>query len=246
MSHFLQSARVALWTIATLCVAACGDDDESASDQTTHEAGSPAKNAGTGASGKSGTSAGRSGSSAAGSGGKSAAAGAAAGHKANGAAGTKASDEDAGVGSDSGSHAGSHAGAGGASAHAGAGGTSSSGGSGGSSAAAASFTQVYTMFKANCSGATCHLGTTNFGDMLSFADQATAYMGLVKAASVSCSGEMRVVPGDSSKSELVNTLQHTRIGSCTRTPRMPDNLPQLQKSDIDLVVAWVQAGALDD
>lgn len=251
-------AVVARRLVVTLAfgIFACGSDSQDASP--TQTAGSAAVSA----AGKTGgTTAGSAGKAAATSGapmggrgavaGTSATAGrlAAAGHSAvagqnstpsAGHAGTSSAlDDDAGV-HDAGS--GGVGGTGGA--HAGAGGASA--GSSGSGAASATFTQVYALFKTSCAGATCHIGARSVGDMLSFDDQATAYKGLVDAASVSCTGEKRVVAGDPNKSELVHTLQRTTIGSCVRTPRMPDNQPKLPQADIDRVVAWVMAGAPDN
>jgi hypothetical protein len=99
---------------------------------------------------------------------------------------------------------------------------------------------------ANCSGNGCHLGTTRYGDMLSFADKTSAYTNLVGVASVSCQGEKRVVASDPDKSELVHALEQTRIGNCTNTPRMPERKPKLKQSDIDIVSSWVKAGALNN
>jgi hypothetical protein len=158
--------------------------------------------------------------------------------RASGSAG-HANDEDAGVMPTAGT--GSHAGSGGSAAagHAG----TSSGAAGSGAGGGATFTQVYAMFKTNCATSTCHGSATNPGDMLSMKDQATAYMDLVGVASVSCTGEKRVVAGDPAKSELVHTLDRTMIGSCRNTPKMPDNKPKLGQADIDLVTSWIMAGA---
>ena len=74
-------------------------------------------------------------------------------------------------------------------------------------------------------------------------DKATAYMNLVGANATQCMGEKRVVAGDSDKSELVHSLQHTAVGSCTRTPKMPDNKPMFTAAQLDTVISWVKAGA---
>jgi hypothetical protein len=87
------------------------------------------------------------------------------------------------------------------------------------------------------------VNATVAGGMLAMPDKATAYMNLVNANATQCAGEKRVVPGDSAKSELVASLKHTQVGSCARTPRMPDNMPQWKDSDIALVTSWIQAGA---
>ena len=119
-------------------------------------------------------------------------------------------------------------------------------GASGTGTGTSTFTQVYAMFMTNCSGSTCHINASRTGDGLSMADKMTAFMNLVGVNSVSCNGEKRVVAGDPDKSELVHTLDRTRIGSCTRTPQMPDNKPKLAQPNIDLVVNWIMAGAKND
>jgi hypothetical protein len=142
--------------------------------------------------------------------------------------------------------AGSTGGAGSSASSAGAGGAAAGSGGSGGTAAAATFTEVYAIFMASCAGTTCHVSAMRPGDMLSMTDKATAYMNLVGVNSVSCSGEKRVVASDPMKSELVHTLDRTRIGSCTNTPRMPDNRAMLPADQIEKVRSWVQAGALNN
>jgi hypothetical protein len=151
----------------------------------------------------------------------------------SGAAGTAAGSGGTGV-------AGHAAGAGGA----GQGGSAA--GQAGSGAAAATFTDVYKIIMTNCAGSTCHVGATRAADGLSMNDKMTAYMNLVGANSVSCSGLKRVVAGDAMTSELLNTLEHTRAGTCANTPRMPDGKPMLSMADIDTVSSWITAGALNN
>ena len=82
--------------------------------------------------------------------------------------------------------------------------------------------------------------------MLAMNDQATAYMSLVNVDAVSCAGAKRVVPGDPAKSELVHALKHTSLSGCARTPKMPDNQPMLNQTDIDMVVSWIKSGAKNE
>jgi hypothetical protein len=98
----------------------------------------------------------------------------------------------------------------------------------------------------SCAGTSCHVGATFAGGQLSMKDQKTAFTNLVGVNSTACSGEKRVVAGDASKSELAHVLQHTTIGSCTRTPMMPEGKPMLPQASIDSVVSWIQAGALNN
>lgn len=225
-----------------IALSACGDDDSGSSTSPT-ETGGTGATAGTGTSGSSGagpssapgSSAGRSAPAAPGSG---AAGGAGRAGTSGSSAGMSAIiDDDAGMGA---------AGAGDSGSAAGSGGGGAAAGSGGTMAAAATFTDVYAIMMRSCAGVTCHINATIFGDMLSFATKATAYMNLVGVDSVSCPGEKRVIASDAENSELVAVLAHTQVGDCANTPRMPDNLPMLPASDIDTVRSWVTAGALNN
>lgn len=114
----------------------------------------------------------------------------------------------------------------------------------GAPAGGATFTQVYALFTRTCSGVTCHVGATNGGGgNLPMLDRASAHRNLVGANSAICRGERRVVAGNPQRSQLLHTLAHTTLGSCTATPRMPLAVPKLPQADIDLVSAWISAGA---
>jgi hypothetical protein len=158
-------------------------------------------------------------------------------------------DEDGGVSAGTGGTSGSSAGhagslAAGSGAAGGAAGKGASG-AGGSSAGAATFTDVYKIIMTSCAGANCHVGATTPGDRLNMSDKATAYTNLVGVAAVSCAGQKRVVANDPTSSELVAALQHGKVGTCT-APKMPDNKPMLSQANIDTVVAWIKAGAMND
>jgi hypothetical protein len=118
-----------------------------------------------------------------------------------------------------------------------------SGGNGSSSSGGATFTAVYAIVMNNCSGFGCHI---NAGFLpaagLDMSDAMTAYMNLVNAASRNCSGQQRVVPGMPDASVLVQALEHK--GGCA--PDMPRGKPMLSMSDIDTIVAWIKAGAMND
>jgi len=129
------------------------------------------------------------------------------------------------------SAAGSNAGSAGSAANAGAGGPAPVEG--------ATFTEIYPKLMAGCS---CH-GAGAGG--LMFGNRTNTYRNLVAATSSSCSGEKRVVAGDPSKSVLVHSLEHTRLGSCS-VPTMPRNAGKWSQSDIALVKSWISAGALDN
>jgi hypothetical protein len=119
-------------------------------------------------------------------------------------------------------------------------------GAAGGGATGATFTAVYAIISTNCTASTCHGAGTRPAGGLAMGDKASAYTNLVGVAATSCTGEKRVVASDADKSELVHALDHTAIGSCTRTPKMPDNKPMLAQADIDTVSSWVKAGALNN
>ena len=259
------------WIALIGACAACGDDSEQAMMSVT-TAGSPAAGttapaaAGTGdmttagttanvAAGRTGTPNGIAGTSAAASG----AGGAMMPAAGSGAAGTGMTATTAGrnapmiagrgaAGSAGASTAGS-AGSGavgmaGGSAAGMAGGSAAGSGGQGGAPGEATFTAVYAIFMTNCAGSTCHLSRAAGG--LSMTDKMTAYTNLVGVDSSSCRGEKRVVAGDPDKSELFHTLDRTQIGMCSRTPRMPEGKAKLAQADIDVIKAWIQAGAMND
>jgi hypothetical protein len=122
------------------------------------------------------------------------------------------------------------------------GGAGTSGGAGMSGGGGATFTAVYAILMTNCSGATCHIGGFFPPAGLSFADKMTAYMGLVGTASRNCMGQQRVVAGMPDASVLVQALEHK--GGCA--PNMPEDKPALSMDDINVIIAWINAGAMND
>lgn len=171
---------------------------------------------------------------------------AAAGHSGGAGKSAAPADEDAGMpeaGSGASGHHAAGSSGGAAAGSSGAEPKAGSGAAGSGSATAATFTEVYALFSTGCAGSACHVKATTPGGMLSMADKATAYMNLVNVDATQCRGEKRVVPSDPAKSELLASLKHTQVGSCARTPRMPDNMPQWKDSDIALVSSWIEAGA---
>jgi hypothetical protein len=113
----------------------------------------------------------------------------------------------------------------------------------GSSVSSATFAQVYTIISNRCAGVTCHVSaTTSTGGGLSMSDRATAYRNLVGANAGSCRGEKRVVASNPDKSELMHSLTHTKLGSCS-PPQMPLALPVLPQTELDTVDAWIRGGA---
>ena len=78
---------------------------------------------------------------------------------------------------------------------------------------------------ANCAGASCHDPGVEKG-----LDLSTAQMGYTTIS-------RRVVPGAPDKSDLVTVLQ---------SGYMPQGRPPMPAADIDLIRAWIQAGAIDN
>jgi hypothetical protein len=104
------------------------------------------------------------------------------------------------------------------------------------------FTAVYAILMARCSGATCHVNAFFTGAGLSLANKMTAYTNLVGAASNKCAGQKRVVPADPNASVLVQALE--RKGGCA--PAMPQGGAALSAADLDTILAWIMAGAMND
>jgi hypothetical protein len=159
-----------------------------------------------------------------------------------GATGGVAAGGTSGNGGASGGNGGNGGSAGAAMSGSSAGAAMSGGAAGSSSAGGATFTAVYAILMANCSGPACHVGAFFAGAGLSMPDKMTAYTNLVGAASSKCSGQQRVVAGNANASVLVQSLEHK--GGCA--PAMPQGRAALSQADIDTIVAWINAGALND
>lgn len=80
-------------------------------------------------------------------------------------------------------------------------------------------------YPSNCTGASCHDPGLEKG-----LDLSTPHMGYTTIS-------RRLVPGSPDSSELVTVLQS---GS------MPQTRPHMTAANIDLIRAWIQAGALED
>jgi hypothetical protein len=114
---------------------------------------------------------------------------------------------------------------------------------GGTGGAAPTFTEIWNRTLENgCAVPYCHDGS---GKGWSGFDQATAYRTLVGAASTTCPGETRVVPGNPSESVLAAAISHVDLGACD-VPTMPRDRAKLAQADIDRIIAWINAGARDD
>jgi hypothetical protein len=113
-------------------------------------------------------------------------------------------------------------------------------------AATVTFTQVYTtvitQFCAPCHTAAGGIGITTGN--LDMTTQAKAFTNLVNvpAAGASCSGMgVRIVPGSPATSLLFKKVDLTDPAPCGS--KMPLGLPPLSQANIDLIGAWITAGA---
>ena len=86
----------------------------------------------------------------------------------------------------------------------------------------------------------CHEATNAAADLRLTSGKSHA--NLVNVASKQVSSELRVVPGDASRSYLVKKLEGTgSVGD-----QMPRLAPPLDQAVIDLVRSWISRGAPDD
>ncbi|MDH5671133.1 MAG: hypothetical protein OEZ06_03230 [Myxococcales bacterium] len=106
----------------------------------------------------------------------------------------------------------------------------------------ATFTEVWALLEARCAGAACHVGAAIPGGGLALTDAAAAYDALVGAASLTCSGQLLVAPGDAAASVLLMSLS----GGSSCAPMMPRNGTAFGASELALVAAWIDAGAAND
>jgi hypothetical protein len=114
------------------------------------------------------------------------------------------------------------------------------GGCAGVTATAKLSTDIQPILTASCTRSSCHGGgAPKAGLPLS---AGASYAGLVNATATNCTGRARVVPGDVSKSYLVNKL--TGVGMCGGA-KMPEG-GSLTAAQIDLFRAWICAGAKND
>jgi hypothetical protein len=99
--------------------------------------------------------------------------------------------------------------------------------------------EVFPIFSSNACPI-CHDAVTPSAG-LDLASAAAAYTSLVNKSTDSCSpNRLYVAPGSPDTSYLINKL--TDVGICSGV-RMPRNRPPLSAAQIDLVRAWIAAGA---
>ncbi|MCH8146046.1 MAG: hypothetical protein IIA55_15150 [Gemmatimonadetes bacterium] len=101
---------------------------------------------------------------------------------------------------------------------------------------------VQPIFTGNCTFSGCHAGSSPEEGMSLVAGQAFSNVVNVAANQASMN---RVTPNQPDNSYLVHKVQgtHLDVGVGGSGSRMPLNRSPLSQSDIDLIRAWIQAGA---
>jgi hypothetical protein len=100
------------------------------------------------------------------------------------------------------------------------------GGNSGDGGSAPTFTQLYsTVLTSYCAGSACHNPGSQKG--ISFASQSSAYSAISN----------RVIPGDGEGSSFFYTVN---------SGTMPPGGPKLSATNLAMIRAWIDAGALDD
>jgi hypothetical protein len=104
------------------------------------------------------------------------------------------------------------------------------------------FTELHErVLQPSCVFATCHQKGASAAGMMPL-DRDVAHASLVDAAAVGAPGRIRVIPGDPEQSYVIE-----KITSPTPTAgeQMPPDAP-LEAERVELIRAWIEAGAADD
>lgn len=104
-------------------------------------------------------------------------------------------------------------------------------------------TDVQPIFSQNCTNNACHDDTMP-KEGLNLTEGA-AYENLVDQPSEQCPELLRVAPGDAGASYLMRKLSDDRSG-CFSGKQMPSSTDALPESDLEVVRAWIDAGAAND
>lgn len=91
----------------------------------------------------------------------------------------------------------------------------------------------------SCGGSMCH-GGARPAEGLVLSSATSGYAGLVNVSSTECTSKVRVKPGDTTASYLINKL--TGSGMCTGS-RMPKMGTGLTTAELNTVRAWILGGA---
>ena len=100
---------------------------------------------------------------------------------------------------------------------------------------------VQPIFTSNCTFSGCHAGSSPEEGMSLVAGQ--AFSNVVNEPARQLLSMNRVTPNQPDDSYLVHKIQGTHVDVGGSGSRMPLGLSPLSQSDIDLIRAWIQAGA---
>lgn len=104
------------------------------------------------------------------------------------------------------------------------------------------FTEVHErVLQTGCVFATCHQAGASSAGMMSL-ERDEAHANLVDVPAAAAPGKIRVVPGDPDASYVIEKLTNAMP---TAGEQMPPDAP-LEDDRVELVRAWIEAGAADD
>ncbi len=101
---------------------------------------------------------------------------------------------------------------------------------------------VQPIFTGNCALTGCHAGSSPEEGMS--LGEGQTFSNVVNVAARQLLSMNRVTPNQPDNSYLVHKVQDTHMAAGGSGSRMPEGQPPLSQSDIDLIRAWIQAGAL--
>ena len=101
---------------------------------------------------------------------------------------------------------------------------------------------VQPIFTGNCTFSGCHAGSSPAQGMSLVAGQ--AFSNVVNVVARELPSMNRVTPNQPDNSYLVHKVQGTHLAAGGSGSRMPEGQSPLSQSDINLIRAWIQAGAL--
>jgi hypothetical protein len=99
------------------------------------------------------------------------------------------------------------------------------------------------IFTQNCANAGCHTGVKP-AESMNLSTASLAYSNLVNVASIECGADKRVNPGSPTTSYVMIKLLGS--GTCFTGTQMPKTGGALPQTQIDLIGAWIGAGALNN
>ena len=101
--------------------------------------------------------------------------------------------------------------------------------------------RVQPIFTGNCTFSGCHIGSSPAQGMNLGAGQ--AFSSVVNVPAMELPSMNRVTPNQPNDSYLVHKVQGTHLAAAGSGSRMPLGRSPLSQADIDLIRAWIQAGA---